>query len=53
MIAIGEGPLRLPAIRDAFSRRAVAWETSARADADPVLTGQRSNKRDQDHVSPP
>ncbi|MEU9150525.1 DDE-type integrase/transposase/recombinase [Streptomyces sp. NPDC048417] len=26
------------AIRDAFSRRVVAWETSARADADLVLT---------------
>ncbi|CAM5595921.1 hypothetical protein [Streptomyces olivaceoviridis] len=28
----------LSAIRDAFSRRVVAWETSARADADLVLT---------------
>ena len=28
----------LPAIRDAFSRRVVAWETSARADADLALT---------------
>ena len=33
-----EGPLWLSAIRDAFSRRVVAWETSARADADLVLT---------------
>jgi transposase InsO family protein len=32
-----EGPLWLSAIRDAFSRRVVAWETSARADADLVL----------------
>ncbi|MET8894041.1 DDE-type integrase/transposase/recombinase [Streptomyces albogriseolus] len=38
MIPTGEGPLRLSAIRDAFSRRVVAWETSARADADLVLT---------------
>ncbi|MFE9796842.1 IS3 family transposase [Streptomyces goshikiensis] len=38
MIATGEGPLWLSAIRDAFSRRVVAWETSARADADLVLT---------------
>ncbi|MFD3941092.1 DDE-type integrase/transposase/recombinase [Streptomyces sp. NPDC058611] len=38
MIATKEGPLWLSAIRDAFSRRVVAWETSARADADPVLT---------------
>ncbi|WNI33395.1 IS3 family transposase [Streptomyces sp. ITFR-6] len=37
MIATGEGPLWLSAIRDAFSRRVVAWETSARADADLVL----------------
>ncbi|MFJ9691363.1 hypothetical protein [Kitasatospora sp. NPDC101183] len=28
----------LSAIRDAFSWRVVAWETSARADADLVLT---------------
>ncbi|WP_217144998.1 IS3 family transposase [Streptomyces sp. AC627_RSS907] len=34
----GEGPLWLSAIRDAFSRRVVAWEASARADADLVLT---------------
>ncbi|MGW7201316.1 IS3 family transposase [Streptomyces chryseus] len=33
-----EGPLWLSAIRDASSLRAVAWETSARADADLVLT---------------
>lgn len=38
VIATGEGPLWLSAIRDAFSRRVVAWETSARADADLVLT---------------
>lgn len=38
MIVTGEGPLWLSAIRDAFSRRVVAWETSARADADLVLT---------------
>ncbi|MYQ88234.1 IS3 family transposase, partial [Streptomyces sp. SID4936] len=29
MISTGEGPLWLSAIRDAFSRRVVAWETSA------------------------
>ncbi|MFE9559030.1 IS3 family transposase [Streptomyces sp. NPDC006703] len=38
MIPTGEGPLWLSAIRDAFSRRVVAWETSAHADADLVLT---------------
>jgi transposase InsO family protein len=38
MIPTGEGPLWLSAIRDAFSRRVVAWETSERADADLVLT---------------
>ncbi|MET9888085.1 hypothetical protein ABZZ20_34160 [Streptomyces sp. NPDC006430] len=38
MIATEEGPLWLSAIRDAFSRRVVAWATSARADADLVLT---------------
>ncbi|MER5384437.1 IS3 family transposase [Streptomyces sp. NPDC002688] len=38
MITTEEGPLWLSAIRDAFSRRVVAWETSARADADLVLT---------------
>lgn len=38
MIPTGEGPLWLSAIRDAYSRRVVAWETSARADADLVLT---------------
>jgi transposase InsO family protein len=38
MIATLEGPLWLSAIRDAFSRRVVAWETSARADADLALT---------------
>jgi putative transposase len=38
MIPTLEGPLWLSAIRDAFSRRVVGWETSARADADLVLT---------------
>lgn len=38
MITTLEGPLWLSAIRDASSRRAVAWETSAHADADLVLT---------------
>ncbi|MFF4583680.1 IS3 family transposase [Streptomyces sp. NPDC001373] len=38
MITTLEGPLWLSAIRDAFSRRVVAWETSARGDADLVLT---------------
>ncbi|MGW1530309.1 IS3 family transposase [Streptomyces sp. NPDC002159] len=38
MVPTTEGPLWLSAIRDAFSRRVVAWETSARADADLVLT---------------
>ncbi|MFJ9777652.1 IS3 family transposase [Kitasatospora sp. NPDC101157] len=38
MVPTLEGPLWLSAIRDAFSRRVVAWETSARADADLVLT---------------
>ncbi|MEU1942520.1 IS3 family transposase [Streptomyces sp. NPDC059474] len=38
MIPTREGPLWLSAIRDAFSRRVVAWETSAHADADLVLT---------------
>ncbi|ANZ13564.1 IS3 family transposase [Streptomyces noursei] len=38
MIPTLEGPVWLSAIRDAFSRRVVAWETSARADADLVLT---------------
>ena len=38
MISTLEGPLWLSAIRDVFSRRVVAWETSARADADLVLT---------------
>lgn len=37
MISTHEGPLWLSAIRDAFSRRVVAWETSAHADADLVL----------------
>ncbi|MFF8868341.1 IS3 family transposase [Streptomyces sp. NPDC015139] len=37
MIPTHEGPLWLSAIRDAFSRRVVAWETAARADADLVL----------------
>ena len=38
MIATQEGPLWLSAIRDAFSRRVVAWETSAHADTDLVLS---------------
>jgi transposase InsO family protein len=38
MVPTVEGPLWLSAIRDAFSRRIVAWEASARADADLVLT---------------
>lgn len=38
MIPTNEGPLWLSAIRDAFSRRVVAWETSTRADADLVLS---------------
>ncbi|MFF2642151.1 DDE-type integrase/transposase/recombinase [Streptomyces niveus] len=38
VISTGEGPLWLSAIRDAFSRRVVAWETSARADVDLVPT---------------
>lgn len=38
MIPTHEGPLWLSAIRDALSRRVVAWETSAKADADLVLT---------------
>ncbi|WP_435124578.1 hypothetical protein [Actinacidiphila sp. bgisy144] len=39
MISTGEGPLWLSAIRDAFARMGgVAWGTSARADADLVLT---------------
>ncbi|MFF1417983.1 IS3 family transposase [Streptomyces sp. NPDC058280] len=38
MISTGEGPLWLSAIRDAFSRRVVGWETSSHADADLVLT---------------
>jgi putative transposase len=38
MVPTLEGPLWLSAIRDAFSRRVVARETSARADADLVLT---------------
>ncbi|MGW7620357.1 IS3 family transposase [Streptomyces antimycoticus] len=38
MIPTREGPLWLSAIRDAFSRRVVAWETSAHADADLALS---------------
>ncbi|MDX3246000.1 IS3 family transposase [Streptomyces sp. ME18-1-4] len=38
VIATGEGTLWLSAIRDVPSRRVVAWETSARADADLVLS---------------
>ncbi|MFF1359598.1 hypothetical protein [Streptomyces sp. NPDC058297] len=42
MIPTGEGPLWLSAIRDAFSRRVVAWETSARGRRPgPVLAGVR------------
>ncbi|WP_328493955.1 IS3 family transposase [Streptomyces sp. NBC_00414] len=37
MISAADGPLWLSAIRDAFSCRVVAWETSALADADLVL----------------
>ncbi|MFC8015949.1 IS3 family transposase [Streptomyces cinereoruber] len=40
MIPTHEGPLWLSAIRDAFSRRVVAWETSARADADPGYSAE-------------
>jgi putative transposase len=36
VIATGEGPLWLASIRDAFSRRVVAWETSRTADANLV-----------------
>lgn len=36
VIATGEGPLWLASIRDAFSRRVIAWETSDVADADLV-----------------
>ncbi|MBU3866256.1 IS3 family transposase [Streptomyces sp. 4503] len=38
MVPTREAPLWLSAIRDAFSRRVVAWETSAHADADLVLS---------------
>lgn len=38
MISTLQGPLWLSAIRDALSPRVVAWGTSARADADLVLT---------------
>uniref|UniRef100_A0AAU2VTC8 DDE-type integrase/transposase/recombinase n=1 Tax=Streptomyces sp. NBC_00008 TaxID=2903610 RepID=A0AAU2VTC8_9ACTN len=38
MIPAAEGPLWLSVIRDAFSRRVVAWETSARVDADLALS---------------
>ncbi|MFD3330486.1 IS3 family transposase [Streptomyces sp. NPDC058701] len=38
MVPTVEGRLRLSTIRDAFSRRVVAWETPAHADADLVLT---------------
>ncbi|MFD3373856.1 MULTISPECIES: hypothetical protein [unclassified Streptomyces] len=37
MTTTDEGPLWLSAIRDASSRRVVAWETFARVDADRVL----------------
>jgi len=36
VITTGEGPLWLASIRDAFSRKVVAWETSDVADADLV-----------------
>jgi putative transposase len=36
VIATGEGPLWLASIRDAFSRKVIAWETGAVADADLV-----------------
>jgi len=36
VIATGEGPLWLASIRDAFSRKVVAWETADTADADLV-----------------
>ena len=45
LIPTAEGPLWLSAIRDAFSRRVVAWETSARADADLVLSSLESMPR--------
>jgi len=35
-VPTNEGPLRLSAIRNTFSRRAVARKTSARVDSDPV-----------------
>ncbi|WP_336606091.1 hypothetical protein [Streptomyces sp. BA2] len=38
MISTGEGPLWLSAIRDAFSCRVAVGETSARANAELVLT---------------
>ncbi|WP_157968455.1 DDE-type integrase/transposase/recombinase [Streptomyces geranii] len=38
MIPTGEGPLWPSAIRDGFSRCVIAWETSARVDADLVLS---------------
>lgn len=38
LIDTGEGPLWLASIRDAFSRRIVAWHTSPRADAELVCT---------------
>ena len=38
VIGTGQGPLWLASIRDAFSRKIVAWETSEVADADLVCT---------------
>ncbi len=38
LIDTGEGPLWLSSIKDAFSRKIVAWATSATADADLVCT---------------
>jgi putative transposase len=52
VIATGEGPLWLASIRDAFSRRVVAWETSDTADADLVCAvleyALRSRRPDPD-----
>jgi putative transposase len=36
VLSTGEGPLWLASIRDAFSRKVIAWETSKAADADLV-----------------
>ena len=50
MITTLEGPLWLSAIRDAFSRRVVAWETSARADA--PVAGRRPARQRPRHPGP-